>query len=40
MRWWNWPDVRLAGAMPALTSGNVAGLFAYWRIRVDRDTSA
>lgn len=31
MRWWDWPDARMAEAMPALTSGNIEGLHRYWQ---------
>ena len=30
MRWWEWDDAALAGAMPLLTSGDVDGLHRYW----------
>jgi chloramphenicol O-acetyltransferase type B len=30
MKWWDWPDDRLAGAMPVLTSGDVEALHRYW----------
>lgn len=30
MRWWDWPDDRLAGAMPILTGGDVDALHRYW----------
>lgn len=30
MRWWEWDDAALAGAMPLLTSGDIDGLHRYW----------
>lgn len=30
MQWWDWPEERLHGAMPLLTSGDVEGLYRYW----------
>lgn len=30
MKWWDWPDERLKGAMSLLTSGNVEELYRYW----------
>ncbi|RXZ64258.1 type B chloramphenicol O-acetyltransferase [Pelagerythrobacter rhizovicinus] len=30
MQWWNWPEDRLHGAMPLLTSADVEGLYRYW----------
>ncbi len=30
MQWWDWPEDRLHGAMPLLTSGDVEGLYRYW----------
>lgn len=30
MKWWDWPDARLKGAMSLLTSGNVEELYSYW----------
>lgn len=30
MKWWDWPDARLKGAMSLLTSGNVEELYRYW----------
>lgn len=30
MQWWDWPEDRLHGAMPLLTSGDVEGLHRYW----------
>jgi len=30
MLWWDWPDDRLAGAMPILTGGDVDALHRYW----------
>lgn len=32
MAWWDWPVERLSGAMPLLTSGDVAGLYAAWKV--------
>jgi len=32
MKWWDWPDERLKGAMPLLTSGNVEELYRYWQV--------
>ncbi|CAB3682751.1 Chloramphenicol acetyltransferase [Achromobacter pulmonis] len=31
MQWWDWPDDRLAGAMPLLCSGDIKQLYRYWR---------
>lgn len=31
MQWWDWPEDRLAGAMPLLCSGDIKGLHRYWR---------
>jgi len=30
MRWWDWTDGQLSGAMPLLTAGDVDGLHRYW----------
>ncbi|MDQ2633632.1 MAG: type B chloramphenicol O-acetyltransferase [Pseudomonadota bacterium] len=30
MKWWDWPEDALSGAMPLLTSGDIAGLHRYW----------
>lgn len=30
MQWWDWPEDRLHGAMPLLTSGDVEELYRYW----------
>lgn len=30
MQWWDWPEDRLRGAMPLLTTGDVEGLYRYW----------
>ena len=30
MKWWEWDDAALAGAMPLLTSGDIDGLHRYW----------
>ena len=30
MRWWEWDDAALAGALPLLTSGAIDGLHRYW----------
>lgn len=30
MRWWDWSDDRLAGAMPILTGGDVEALHRHW----------
>ncbi|MBM0170802.1 type B chloramphenicol O-acetyltransferase [Altererythrobacter sp. C41] len=30
MQWWDWPEDRLHGAMPLLTSGDIEGLYRYW----------
>ncbi|PKR88729.1 type B chloramphenicol O-acetyltransferase [Pleomorphomonas diazotrophica] len=32
MRWWEWDDDALHGAMPLLTSGDVEGLHRYWLV--------
>lgn len=32
MKWWDWPDERLKGAMPLLTSGNVEELYRSWQV--------
>jgi chloramphenicol O-acetyltransferase type B len=34
MKWWEWPDERLSGAMPLLTSGNIEELHRYWATTV------
>ena len=31
MKWWEWDEAALAGAMPLLTSGDIDGLHRYWR---------
>jgi chloramphenicol O-acetyltransferase type B len=31
IKWWDWSDDQLSGAMPLLTSGDVAGLHRYWK---------
>jgi len=31
MRWWDWTDAELAGAMPLLTSNRIADLYRYWQ---------
>lgn len=30
MKWWDWSAEHLSGAMPLMTSGNIAGLHDYW----------
>ncbi|MGR3480884.1 type B chloramphenicol O-acetyltransferase [Salipiger marinus] len=30
MRWWDWSEDQLKGAMPVLTSGDIATLYSYW----------
>ncbi len=30
MKWWDWSDDQLSGAMPLLTTGNIAELHRYW----------
>ncbi|GAA4254017.1 type B-1 chloramphenicol O-acetyltransferase CatB1 [Azospirillum formosense] len=37
MRWWDWSDDQLQGAMPILTSCDVARLHRYWRDVIERD---
>lgn len=37
MKWWDWSDDQLQGAMPILTSGDVALLHRYWRDVIERD---
>lgn len=34
MRWWDWSEEQLSGAMPLLTSGNIDGLYGYWSDKV------
>ncbi|ELO1781242.1 type B chloramphenicol O-acetyltransferase, partial [Vibrio fluvialis] len=31
MQWWHWRDSQLKGAMKLLTSGDIDGLYQYWR---------
>jgi len=33
MAWWDWDEDMLAGAMPILTTGDVAALHAWWQTR-------
>lgn len=37
MKWWDWSDDQLQGAMPILTSGDVARLHRHWRDVIKRD---
>ena len=34
MQWWDWPEDRLAAAMPLLTNGDVEALHRHWRASV------
>lgn len=34
MKWWDWSDDQLSGAMPLLTSGDIAALHGYWATAV------
>lgn len=34
MKWWEWSDDQLAGAMPLMTSGNIDELYGYWNRKV------
>ncbi|ROV60166.1 type B chloramphenicol O-acetyltransferase [Vibrio ponticus] len=34
MQWWNWSDDALQGAMPLLSSQDIAALYHYWRENV------
>lgn len=36
MRWWDWSDDQLRGAMPILTSGDVVALHCHWRSVIKR----
>lgn len=31
MAWWDWPDEQLRAAMPLMTSGDIEGLYRFWR---------
>lgn len=31
MKWWDWSQEQLKGAMPLLCSGNIAALYTYWK---------
>lgn len=37
MEWWAWSDDQLRGAMPILTSGDVAALYRHWRDVIRRN---
>ena len=37
MEWWAWSDDQLRGAMPILTSGDVAALYCHWRDVIRRN---
>ena len=37
MAWWDWTDDQLHQAMPLLTSGDIAGLHAYWETKIQSD---
>ena len=30
MRWWDWTDEQLSGAMPLFTGGDIVELHGYW----------
>ncbi|ELV8695922.1 type B chloramphenicol O-acetyltransferase [Vibrio fluvialis] len=34
MQWWHWRDSQLKGAMKLLTSGDIDGLYQYWRSKI------
>ncbi|EKO3398117.1 type B chloramphenicol O-acetyltransferase [Vibrio fluvialis] len=34
MQWWHWCDAQLKGAMKLLTSGDIDGLYQYWRSKI------
>lgn len=36
MQWWDWSDEQLKSAMPVLTSGDIDGLYDYWRDKVSQ----
>ncbi|GAK85929.1 hypothetical protein JCM19238_3519 [Vibrio ponticus] len=36
MQWWNWGDDALQGAMPLLSSQDIAALYRYWRENVQK----
>ncbi|WP_114765524.1 type B chloramphenicol O-acetyltransferase [Vibrio rhodolitus] len=36
MQWWNWSDDALQGAMPLLSSQDIAALYRYWRENVQK----
>ncbi|TKB58605.1 type B chloramphenicol O-acetyltransferase [Ferrimonas aestuarii] len=36
MKWWQWPDEQLKGAMTLLCSGEIEALFAYWQAQTNQ----
>lgn len=34
MAWWDWPDDRIAQAVPLLSSGDISGLYRFWEQQV------